>query len=108
MSVKSLRHAAPLALFAFFLGGGPAQAHLTDVMGSGFVGGVLQPITGFDHLLAMVCVGIWGAQLGQPAIWLLPIAFPLVMAMGAVLGIVGIPLPGTELLIALSVLLLGM
>jgi urease accessory protein len=55
----------------------------------------------------MLAVGIWGAQLGAPAIWLLPVAFPMVMAMGGFMGLVGIPLPGTEIGIALSALLLG-
>jgi len=76
-------------------------------MGSGLTDGFLHPLTGFDHLLAMVSVGIWGAELGAPAIWLLPIAFPLIMAFGGALGVVGVPLPGGELLIALSVVVLG-
>ena len=85
----------------------PAQAHVTADMGSGLAAGFLHPLTGFDHLLAMVSVGIWGAELGAPAIWLLPIAFPLVMALGGALGIIGMPLPAGELLIALSVVVLG-
>jgi len=76
-------------------------------MGNGLGDGFLHPLTGFDHLLAMVSVGIWGAELGVPAIWLLPIAFPLVMAFGGALGVVGVPLPAGELLIALSVVVLG-
>src|SRR5205085_1877739 len=48
----------------------------------GFVGGFLHPIEGFDHRLAMVAVGMWGVALGRPLIWTLPIAFPLVMAVG--------------------------
>jgi urease accessory protein len=63
---------------------------------------------GFDHLLAMVSVGIWGAELGVPALWLLPIAFPLIMALGGALGVIGMPLPAGELLIALSVVVLGL
>ena len=55
----------------------------------------------------MVAVGLWGAQLGAPAIWLLPVVFPMVMAMGGFMGLVGIPLPGVEIGIALSALLLG-
>mgnify|MGYP000291452778 CR=1 FL=1 len=56
----------------------------------------------------MVAVGLWGAQLGAPAIWLLPVTFPMVMAFGGFLGLVGIPLPGVEVGIALSALLLGL
>jgi urease accessory protein len=55
----------------------------------------------------MVAVGLWGAQLGAPAIWLLPVAFPMVMAVGGMLGLMGVPLPGTEFGIALSAVLLG-
>src|SRR5262245_59322030 len=56
----------------------------------------------------MVAVGLWGAFLGAPAIWLLPIVFPLVMAGGGVLGILGVPLPGVEIGIALSAVVLGL
>jgi urease accessory protein len=56
----------------------------------------------------MVAVGLWGAQLGAPAIWLLPVAFPLVMAVGGFLGLLGIPLPGVEIGIGASALLLGL
>ena len=85
----------------------PAFAHITANMGGGIGAGFLHPLTGLDHMLAMVSVGIWGANLGAPAIWLLPITFPLIMAVGAVFGVAGVPLPGTEILIALSVLTLG-
>ena len=56
----------------------------------------------------MVAVGLWGAQLGAPALWLLPVTFPMVMALGGVLGLIGVPLPGVEIGIALSALLLGL
>jgi urease accessory protein len=85
----------------------PALAHAVDGIDGDFFAGLRHPLTGADHLLAMVSVGIWGAELGLPAIWLLPIAFPLMMAVGAIFGIIGVPLPGTELLIALSVTILG-
>lgn len=51
------------------------------------------PWSGLDHLLAMIAVGLWGAQLGNPALWLLPVTFPMVMSMGAMLGLLGLPLP---------------
>jgi urease accessory protein len=73
----------------------------------GFVTGLKHPISGLDHVLAMIAVGLWGAQLGAPAVWLLPVTFPMVMAFGGFLGLVGIPLPGVELGIAFSALLLG-
>lgn len=85
----------------------PAFAHEQSGVGGGLVSGLLHPLTGMDHLIAMVAVGIWGAQLGPPAIWVLPITFPLVMAIGGVLGVLHIPLPMPELVIALSALILG-
>lgn len=84
-----------------------AHAHSTEGVAGGFVSGVLHPILGFDHLAAMVAVGLWGAFLGMPAIWILPVVFPLVMAFGGALGIAGVPLPGVELWIAASAVVLG-
>jgi len=75
--------------------------------GSSFLTGFLHPIRGIDHVLAMFAIGLWGSQLGMPAIWVLPVAFPLVMAFGGALGIAGVPLPGTEIGIAISVVALG-
>jgi urease accessory protein len=73
----------------------------------GFISGMLHPVTGLDHIVAMVAVGLWGAILGQPAIWMLPIVFPLVMAFGSILGIIGIPLPAINVGVALSGVILG-
>src|SRR4249919_156506 len=92
---------ASILLFAV-----PALAHAGSGAG-GFVGGFAHPLFGPDHVVAMVAVGLWGAFLGAPAIWLLPIVFPLVMAFGGVIGILGIPLPGVETGIALSAVVLG-
>jgi urease accessory protein len=55
----------------------------------------------------MVAVGLWGAVLGPPAIWVLPVAFPLVMAFGGLMGLLGFPVPGVEIGIALSAIVLG-
>jgi urease accessory protein len=85
-----------------------AWAHSDQATTGGFIAGYLHPLTGLDHLLAMVAVGIWGATLGAPLIWVLPVAFPLVMLLGGVLGIMGVPLPYVELGVALSVLVLGL
>ncbi len=84
-----------------------AHAHIEKGEVGGFASGFKHPWSGADHIVAMLAVGIWGAQLGAPAIWLLPVAFPMVMAMGGFMGLVGIPLPGVEIGIALSALLLG-
>jgi urease accessory protein len=95
------------ALLVLAASGHPALAHEQAGVGGGLVQGLLHPLTGIDHMIAMVAVGIWGAQLGAPAIWVLPITFPLVMAAGAVLGVLHVPLPMPELAIALSALALG-
>ena len=84
-----------------------AHAHVERGQAAGLVTGFGHPWSGFDHVLAMIAVGIWGAQLGAPAVWLLPVVFPMVMAHGAFLGLIGLPLPGVEVGIALSALLLG-
>jgi urease accessory protein len=84
-----------------------ASAHIVKGEAIGFVSGFVHPISGLDHVVAMLAVGLWGAQLGRPAIWLLPVTFPLVMAFGGFLGLIGAPLPGSEVAIALSGLCLG-
>lgn len=85
----------------------PALAHVQRGQAAGFFTGLSHPVSGMDHVLAMVAVGLWGAQLGAPAMWLLPVIFPMVMAMGGMLGLLGIPLPFVEVAIALSAVLLG-
>ncbi len=85
----------------------PAWAHAPAGSAEGFVSGLLHPVSGLDHVLAMVAVGLWGAQLGTPAIWLLPVTFPLMMAVGGFLGLLGVPLPGVEVGIAASAIVLG-
>jgi urease accessory protein len=86
----------------------PVWAHEQTGQAAGFLTGLRHPVSGLDHVLAMISVGLWGAQLAAPAIWLLPVAFPMVMAFGGFLGLVGIPLPGVEVGIALSAILLGL
>src|SRR6478672_3753113 len=102
--------AAVIRLFAVLLcltAASPALAHTGSVSG-GFAGGLSHPLFGLDHAVAMVAVGLWGAFLGAPAIFILPVVFPLVMAFGGVLGILGVPLPGVEIGIAVSATVLGM
>lgn len=84
------------------------QAHTAQGSVNGFIAGVLHPLTGFDHLLAMVAVGIWGATLGRPLVWALPVVFPMLMVAGGILGISGVELPFVETGIAASVLVLGL
>jgi urease accessory protein len=101
--------ATDLILLALVLVAVPPSASAHIVLGEaiGFVNGFEHPITGLDHMIAMVAVGLWGAQLGKPAIWLLPLTFPLIIACGGFLGLIGVPLPGTEIAIALSGVCLG-
>jgi len=96
-----------VALALLLLAPLPALAHVQQGQAAGFLNGLRHPVSGLDHVLAMVAVGLWGAQLGAPAIWLLPVTFPLVMAFGGFLGLVGVPLPGVEFGVAASALLLG-
>jgi urease accessory protein len=84
-----------------------ADAHEAAGLAGGFTSGFMHPLLGWDHVAAMVAVGLWGAVLGRRAIWLLPVVFPLVMAFGGALGVIGIPLPSVEIGIALSALVLG-
>jgi urease accessory protein len=98
---------ALFAMLACLVTAEPTFAHTGGVAG-GFIGGFTHPVFGPDHLAAMVAVGLWGAFLGPPAIYILPVVFPLVMAFGGLLGILGVPLPGTEILIAISAILLGL
>ena len=86
----------------------PALGHSESSVAGGFLAGFTHPLYGPDHLLAMVAVGLWGAFLGRPLIYILPVVFPTVMAVGAILGMAAFELPPVELGIALSVLLLGL
>jgi urease accessory protein len=64
-------------------------------------------VSGLRHPVSIVAVGLWGAQLRRPAIWLLPVTFPMVMAFGGMLGLMGLALPGIEIGIAVSAIVLG-
>jgi urease accessory protein len=98
---------AVFAMLACLVTAQPTLAHTGGIAG-GLIGGLTHPVFGPDHLAAMVAVGLWGAFLGPPAIYVLPVVFPLVMAFGGLIGIFGVPLPGTEILIAISAILLGL
>lgn len=100
---RTLRFLLSLLLIAPLM----AHAHTETGVVGGLLSGFLHPLTGADHIAAMVAVGIWGAFLGAPAMWLLPVIFPLVMAFGGALGILGFALPGVETAIALSGVVLG-
>jgi urease accessory protein len=104
----SWRRMAPIAVAAAVLPGlGSAAFAHVGFHAAGFADGAAHPFSGLDHVLAMVAVGLWASQLGRPAYWLLPVSFPVVMALGAVLGANGVPLSWVELGIAASVIVLG-
>jgi urease accessory protein len=95
-----------LALLALFAGT-PAHAHGIGDGGTGLLAGFAHPFTGWDHAVAMVAVGIWAAQCGGAARWMLPTGFLAAMAVGGALGGIGVVLPAVESGIALSLLALG-
>jgi len=104
MSMKSaFRFAAVIAALV------PTAAFAHTGIGetSGFIHGFGHPVSGLDHILAMVLVGIFAFQLGGRALWLVPVTFVLVMALGGALGVAGIDVPFVEVGIALSVVVLG-
>jgi urease accessory protein len=107
MSMKRSKQCMGLGTAMLVLAPVAAVAHQEAGQAAGFLSGLAHPVSGLDHFLAMVAVGLWGAVLGPPAIWVLPVAFPVVMALGGLLGLLGIPVPGVEVGIALSAIVLG-
>ncbi len=107
MSMNSIRGLAAAA--ALTAAASPAMAHtgLHAFGESGFVAGLAHPMLGLDHLLAMLGVGVWAAQLGGRATWLVPTAFVSVMVAGAALALSGAALPMVEFGIGGSVLVIG-
>ncbi len=95
-------------LAAALLSAGPALAHTGAGAVHGFAAGFAHPMLGFDHLLAMVAVGLWAALVGGRALWVWPLAFTGVMVVGAGLGFAPLGLPHLELSIGVSVVLLGL
>lgn len=91
-----------VASLAFAHGEG---AHAHD---AGLIAGLAHPFSGLDHLLAMVAVGLWAVQKGGRAMWALPVTFVCTIALGSALGVMGMALPGVEVGIALSVMVLGL
>jgi len=110
MSKSLTRSALATALAGLVLAAaaGTARAHTGEGVPGGLASGFTHPLFGWDHVVAMVAVGLWGAFLGRPAIWILPVVFPVVMALGGALGARGVPLPAVEAGIALSGVILGL
>ena len=97
-------------LFALLLSAIPSVAYAhdgTNLPLGGFLSGLVHPVLGYDHLLAMLSVGILSAQIGGRAIWTVPATFVSVMALGGLLGWIDIGLNATELGIAISLVILG-
>jgi urease accessory protein len=103
--MKSVTRSAAAAILVLLPGA--ALAHPGHDAG-GFAHGVMHPLGGLDHVLAMVAVGLYAALLGGRALWLVPATFVGVMAIGGAVGAAGYPLPYTEIGIALSVIVLGL
>lgn len=84
-----------------------ALAHVGDHTASSFASGLMHPLSGADHFLAMVAVGLWAAMMGGRALWALPLSFVGAMLVGGFLGAVATPMPGVEPMILVSIVLLG-
>jgi urease accessory protein len=86
---------------------GIAAAHPGHDLTMSAMNGLLHPLTGLDHVLAMVATGLWASHLGKRASLMLPIAFVLAMLLGGALSLLGVGLPALEPMIALSVAVFG-
>lgn len=108
-AIRTRQHVAPAALtLACFSIPSLAHAHVMDGPLGGFGSGFGHPLAGPDHFLAMLAVGLWGAQMGGRSVWTLPATFPLVMCIGGVAGMLEIlPAGIVQAGIAISVLTLG-
>lgn len=104
-----MKRAFFLAAAVLAAGSGPALAHTGAAAGAagGLAAGIAHPLGGLDHILAMLAVGMLGAQLGGRALWAVPAAFVGVMLVGGILGAMGIGLPLVEVGITGSVVVLG-
>ncbi|GAA4176361.1 HupE/UreJ family protein [Shinella granuli] len=98
----------PLALAALAVTAAPAFAHLNPEEHGSFMAGVSHPLFGLDHILVMVAVGLWAAQIGGKALWGVPAAFVATMAIGFGLALAGVDLPFVEPAILASVVALGL
>jgi len=103
-----MKHSRTIVLTALCLVAGTASAHTGSHGVTGFVSGLTHPLTGLDHLLAMIAIGLWAAQQGGRALWAVPAAFVGAMVVGGGLALAGLVLPQVETGIAASVLVLGL
>lgn len=96
-----------LLLFALVFSSTNLFAHPLSGTQSGFSNGFFHPLSGLDHILAMLAVGIWAVQMGGKAKWIIPISFVVLMTIGGALGMNNINLPFAEIGILVSVIVLG-
>lgn len=96
------------AVLVFFIVSTAAEAHVLGGPGTGLMQGLAHPLSGVDHLLAMIAVGLWAAQAGGRAMWLVPLAFVAAMTAGCVAAILGMPLPLVESGILGSLIVFGL
>ena len=96
----------PLAALAALLAT-PASAHLPPGEYGSFASGLTHPLFGLDHVLAMIAVGLWAAQIGGRAVWTVPTGFVAAMLAGFLLALAGAPLPAVEPVILASIMVLG-
>lgn len=97
-----------IAAAALMASAAPAFAHLNPQEHGSFAAGFSHPLFGLDHILVMVAVGLWAAQIGGRALWVVPAAFVAMMAVGFALATAGIDLPFVEPAILASVVALGL
>ncbi len=97
-----------LAALAFAASTAPAFAHLDPAEHGSLIAGFTHPLSGLDHILVMVAVGLWSAQIGRRAMWVVPAAFVGMMAFGFGLAVAGTHLPFVEPAILASVVALGL
>jgi len=97
-----------LASAASVLAPAAVLAHPGMAPAAGLAAGFAHPLTGIDHVLAMIAVGMFAANLGGRALWALPLAFLTLMGFGGALGMAGVTLPYVETMIALSVVIIGL
>ena len=102
-----MKKSISMIIMACLLFPGMALAHTGVADASGLMHGLAHPVIGVDHLLAMIAVGLWAAQIGGRAIWLVPATFVAAMILGGLLGFLGAAIPFIEQGIVLSVLVLG-
>lgn len=110
MRKQTLKTLILIASFALSAGAMAHSGHENGLQDVTFMDGLLHPLTGLDHMAAMVAVGLWSAMTASSArrVWLAPITFAAMLLVGAVLGLSGLELPAVEPMIASSLLVLGL